>query len=312
MSKVMKRKPSLHAVCIDPKKKNAPKKPPTKKELEQENKALKQINEALEEENKINTDKIKLLQEKVLALKNSKTIEVEQAGTQTEDEDLLFCEECEFPAETLYELGEHTGEFHTGLRIPCDFCSNIYVDKETLVEHELNEHKELSKCRGNNDKESYHNKHKFTCNFCYEIFETEKDMMVHNSNDHREHVSFCWNFQKGECEYKNNCWFIHEKKEIVIDEFKCVSCEKCFSKKADFLRHKKSHHKEKVSICKQYEAGKCVYGDKMCWFIHETESKNKEKDNTEDNSLIKRLVDMVEKLTKRVILMEDNGRTENK
>ena len=39
----MKRKPSLHAVCIDPKKKNALKKPPTKKELEQENKALKRI-----------------------------------------------------------------------------------------------------------------------------------------------------------------------------------------------------------------------------------------------------------------------------
>ena len=36
MSKVIKRKPSLHAVCIDPKKKNALKKPLTKKELEQE------------------------------------------------------------------------------------------------------------------------------------------------------------------------------------------------------------------------------------------------------------------------------------
>ena len=50
----------------------------------------------------------------------------------------------------------------------------------------------------------------------------------------------------------------------------------------------------------------------MCWFIHETENKNEEKNNSEDESLIKRLVDMVKKLTKRVILMEDNGRTENK
>ena len=42
------------------------------------------------------------------------------------------------------------------------------------------------------------------------------------------------------------------------------------------------------------------------WFIHENESKNEEKDNTKDESLIKRLVDMVEKLTKRVIEIEDN------
>ena len=49
----------------------------------------------------------------------------------------------------------------------------------------------------------------------------------------------------------------------------------------------------------------------MCWFIHETENRNEEKNNTEDESLIKRLVDMVEKLTKRVILMVDNGRSEN-
>ena len=92
----------------------------------------------------------------------------------------------------------------------------------------------------------------------------------------------------------------------TIDKFKCVSCEMSFSKKAQFLRHKKLHHKEEVSICKQYEPGKCVFGDWMCWFIHETENKNKEKNNSEDESLIKRLVDMVEKLTKRVIEIEDD------
>ena len=173
MSKVIKRKPSLHAVCIDPKKKNALKKPLTKKELEQENKALKRINEALEEENKINNDKIKSLQEEVLALLNPKSIEAVQTGTQADDEDLLFCEECEFPAETLYKLGEHTGEFHTGLRIPCDFCSNIYVDKETLMKHVINEHKESLKFRGNNDQKANHKEHKFSCNFCDEIFETK-------------------------------------------------------------------------------------------------------------------------------------------
>ena len=51
---------------------------------------------------------------------------------------------------------------------------------------------------------------------------------------------------------------------------------------------------------------KCVYGDKMCWFSHETESENEEKDNTKDDSLIKRLVDMIEKLTNRIIEIEDD------
>ena len=57
-------------------------------------------------------NKTNSLQEEVLALQNSKSIEAVQAGTQTEDEILLFCEECEFPAKTLYEQGEHTGELH--------------------------------------------------------------------------------------------------------------------------------------------------------------------------------------------------------
>ena len=62
-------------------------------------------------------------------------------------------------------------------------------------------------------------------------------------------------------------------------------------------------------MCKQNETGHCVYGDKMCWFIHE--NKIEENDNTEDNSLLKRLVEMVEKLTKRVIEIEDGKRNEN-
>ena len=34
-------------------------------------------------------------------------------GSQTEDEDILFCQECDYPADNLYSLGEHVGEFHS-------------------------------------------------------------------------------------------------------------------------------------------------------------------------------------------------------
>ena len=63
-------------------------------------------------------------------------------------------------------------------------------------------------------------------------------------------------------------------------------------------------------MCKQNETGNCVYGDKMCWFIHE--NKNEEKgNNTDDDSLMRRLVEMVEKITKQLIEIKDSKRNEN-
>ena len=47
----------------------------------------------------------------------------------------------------------------------------------------------------------------------------------------------------------------------------------------------------------------------MFWFIHE--NKNEENDNTEDDSIIQRLVEMVEKLTKWVVEIEDHKKYEN-
>ena len=102
---MVNRKQNSHVVCIDPKKKKAPKKAQTKAELVQEITSLKALNDALEDELKKNLETISKLEEKISMHK--KSVDIVNAGCQTDDGDLLLCEECEYPAETLYELGEH-------------------------------------------------------------------------------------------------------------------------------------------------------------------------------------------------------------
>ena len=66
-----------------------------------------------------------------------------------------------------------------------------------------------------------------------------------------------------------------------------------------------------VTSCKRYVKGNCMYDDHTCWFIHhKTENMNKndgsERKDDEDRIIIKRLIDMVEKLTKRIVELEKN------
>ena len=120
---VVKRKISTHADCIEPKKTNGQKKPPTKADLQQDLKLTKddlkmtkELNDALLEEVKQNEEKMEALENKdkknkdIIALLEEKVKSPEknnpgskkqtfvQAGSQTEDDDILFCQECEYPA----------------------------------------------------------------------------------------------------------------------------------------------------------------------------------------------------------------------
>ena len=218
---------------------------------------MKTLNEVLEKENKDSMEMISKLKEKLQKQNHVNTVHV---GSQTDDADLLFCEECEYPAETLYELGEHVGEFHSGHRIPCDFCDNIYLTKKELKDHEIKEHTAnisrdvnthspyLSVDEGKESKDQRHNEMS-SCKFCDKRFQNKKDLMKHNKEKHLETLSSCWNFEAGSCEFEDNCWFKHDKIEV---------------------------------------------------------DKENENLNNEDRLLLKRLVEMVEKLTKRVIEIETN------
>ena len=151
-----------HVVCIDPKKKTLPKKMQSKAELVEEIASLKALNDALEDENKKYRETITKLEEKISSEKSHKYVDIVNSGCQTDDSDILLCEECEFPADTLYELGEHVGESHSGFRIPCNFCPDIYTSKEELEDHVTEVHNHF---QGEHSKEHQDNRI-FGCRFC--------------------------------------------------------------------------------------------------------------------------------------------------
>ena len=116
---------------------------------------------------------------------HKKSVDIVNAGCQTDDGDLLLCKECEYPAETLYELGEHVGEYHTGLRIPCSSCPDIYTSKKELEKHESEEHNQYKEetLKDHRDIET------FNCRFCEKNFRTKRELMKHNKKMHKENVS---------------------------------------------------------------------------------------------------------------------------
>ena len=236
---VLKRK-SAHSLCIDPKKASGPKKPPTKAEIQEElkmtNNTLKMTKElndalleevghneakitALENKNEKNNSIIVLLEERVNILERnspeSKTDNVHtfvHTGSQTEDEDILFCQECEYPANDRYSLGEHMGEFHTENLVE-DFPS-----QDILTEHKaMNPNDEVARPKHPN---AARNNFKFTCKYCEEVFELKRDLMKHSKMEHTKSLSICWNFEAGCCEYEDSfCWFAHENTKVITGQY---------------------------------------------------------------------------------------------
>ena len=148
---VLKRKISAHAVCIDQKKTNGPKKPLTKAEIQEDLKMTKstlkmtkELNdalleevkeneaklEALEKRNKKNDNIISLLEERVNYLENKntesetnkseeteakKTVDVEknsiESQTESEFQD-YHCQHCIYVASCIDELDWHIENAH--------------------------------------------------------------------------------------------------------------------------------------------------------------------------------------------------------
>ena len=143
---VLKRKISAHAVCIDQKKTNGPKKPLTKAEIQEDLKMTKsnlkmtkELNdalleevkeneaklEALEKRNKKNDNIISLLEERVKYLENKtnkseeteakKTVDVEknsiESQTESEYQD-YHCQNCIYVASCIDELDWHIENAH--------------------------------------------------------------------------------------------------------------------------------------------------------------------------------------------------------
>ena len=129
--------------------------------------------------------------------------------------------------------------------------------------------------------------------------------MKHTKKDHSTFVSICWKNQAGDCEFGNNsCWFAHEK--TTNEKIICNNCDSTFKCRPEYLKHRKQRHLEKVPKCTNIMNGECTYGDD-CWFNHQVKRNEEEIiEDIEDRVILKKLLDMVEKITERVVNIEKN------
>ena len=63
-------------------------------------------------------------------------------------------------------------------------------------------------------------------------------------------------------------WSEHEEDED--GKIICKFCNEMFANLANMMKHKKMKHREKVSICKNYNDIGCPFEEKKCWFLHIT------------------------------------------
>ena len=116
--------------------------------------------EKSENENKGNLVKINMLEEKIKSLQK-KSQSSKSASVQTDNVDGMLCIECEYPAEDIFDLGEHMYEIHAE------------------ANEEYNE----------------------SCHYCTQLFKTKRDVMLHSKKWHKEKVKPCRNFLRGQCDY---------------------------------------------------------------------------------------------------------------
>ena len=126
--------------------------------------------------------------------------------------------------------------------------------------------------------------------------------MKHKKTEHNEKISICRN--NGGCLYGDSCWFNHDTniQQIEPTKVKCSMCDNLFDNIKNFMHHKKHEHGETVKKCDKGE--KCHFGKLNCWFQHNEE-------NIENEKQTQKLFSMMEKFTNRIIELEKQIKTAN-
>ena len=189
------------------------------------------------------------------------------------------CDKCDYEAESMYDLDGHTWSEH----------DDVEEDEESD--------------QVNRSNRSYNADNSFVCTFCDDNFKTQRDLMKHKKMDHLEKIAQCWKYSAGNCEFGDeNCWFDHCSKKSK----KWVWCEDVFSSQSDFHSHQKVQHRQFVPMCKNFKT--CIYGEEICWFNHENIMSRNEDENIANNeNMIKKLIQMMEKITERMLIIEESN-----
>ena len=247
----------------------------TKKKAQTKNELMVKYNDLLKvHEDLIKVHKNSLLRidslEKDFALQEKKDSSSKQeVEVQTDDSET--CNECEFPARDIWELGEHIYEFHTLKsygEFECSFCHERFGRKKDLMEHRKREHVEkVGTCRSFNNG---------TCAYGSEAF-----------------------------------WWSHAgglKNQNQIN-YTCSLCDKVFQDRAQLMKHRKVDHEHAVSMCNHALNGTCHFGSENCWFRHnDSKLKNtneKDEKNIDNNQeVLEKLFEMMEKFSDRIVHIE--------
>jgi hypothetical protein len=279
-------------------------------QLDKEKEESIEVIEKLKAENIKHTEANTCLQEKLTALEsetNSNNSKPNVVQTSTGDI-LMLCNECEYPAENIFDLGEHMFEIHSSryegegeLSLFCQICNDRFTTNHELTAHGEKHH----------GSRSTHipNEIDFVCNFCEKIFLTKKVLMVHKKKEHVETIAQCWNFSAGNCILEEkDCWFTHNILEKPGQKnLKCNFCDKNFSSLPELLKHRKQEHRLVVPKCRNIVNGPCKYGSDNCWFIHDKhDTYENERIIVENNEVVQKLFEMMEKITERIVKMEEN------
>ena len=277
-------------------------------QLEIEKKASKEIIDQLNAENCKQTYANKCLEEKIAKLENEMKSNSSQPNVVKTDtgDILMLCNECEYPAEDIYDLGEHMFEIHSsrfegegGACFVCDICNDGFITNLELNGHAQKHH---SKPESTDSLQSDSR----PCNFCDKNFAKHGDLMMHKKNKHGDKVALCWNFLTGNCTFGNDsCWFLHYESggSYSTPEWKCNLCDDKFRCKSELQKHKKQKHEHFVQLCRNGENGKCIYGSEGCWFRHGNS------EITEQNEVIEKVFGMLEKMTERILHRENYNLT---
>ena len=273
------------------------KKAPLKSEVVTELDDLKKRFCELEIENIEQIEIIKSLEIKIKELEDCRIAPgMETVSVQTDTK--FVCHKCDYRVEDVYEFDAHRWIEHED-DDELDGGNNDVVDME-VSEHEIEEQR-FKQCL-----------EQFNCNLCDDNFQMKRDLMNHRKKQHTDKLANCWKFAVGTCQYGSHCWFKHWENEEEPREIKCNLCEKLFTTLSDFHTHKKQKHKQSVQICRNSNNGKCRYGVQFCWFNYEisNEEVNSNERINDKQEVLEKLFGMVEKVTERVINIE-NDRKEN-
>ena len=155
----------------------------------------------------------------------------------------------------------------------CNEC-----DYQGTTDTELTKHVELKHTNGNQVK----------CRICGESFDTKWEFMNHRKAKHITRVAQCKNYIAEKCNFSAlKCWWKHEERQENCEErFDCFLCNETFKSKMELMTHRKKKHLNMIRQCQQFYQNSCRYTEESCWFKHETEERDTDKQGGGNEKLI--------------------------